>query len=132
MRKVLRSFWFVLVLALAFIGGYGYRRWYAKDPSPGESQQGGRRILYYVDPMNPRYRSNKPGKALDGMDLVPVYEEGNPADSSGVPSEASSLPMGTIKITPEKQQLIGVRYGEVESSSYVHKVRAVGKVNFDE
>ena len=132
MRKVLRSLLFVLVLALAFIGGYGYRRWYAKDPSSGESQQGGRRILYYADPMNPRYRSDKPGKALDGMDLVPVYEEDDSSDSSSASGDAASMPMGTIKISPEKQQLIGVKYGTVEAAAGVHTFRAVGKVNFDE
>ena len=131
--KLFRTLVAISVLAaLSFVAGYGYKRWYAKPGTSDESQSAGRRILYYVDPMNPRYRSDKPGKALDGMDLVPVYEEDNPADSSGAPGEAASLPMGTIKITPEKQQLIGVRYGEVEFSSFVHKVRAVGKVNFDE
>src|SRR6185369_10391894 len=30
------------------------------------------RVLYYVDPMHPAYRSDSPGKAPDcGMDLVP-------------------------------------------------------------
>jgi RND family efflux transporter MFP subunit len=40
--------------------------------------------------------------------------------------------MGTIKVSPEKQQLIGVSYGEVESGAGVHTFRAVGKVAFDE
>lgn len=138
MKKVLRSFLLLSLVVAAFVGGYGYRRWYAKDPSPSESQQGSRRILYYVDPMNPRYRSDKPGKALDGMDLVPVYEESEPdaGPRNGMgpssPNDAASMPMGTIKISPEKQQLIGVRYGEVESAAGVHTFRAVGKVSFDE
>lgn len=32
-----------------------------------------KRVLYWVDPMNPGRRSDKPGKAADGMDLVAVY-----------------------------------------------------------
>ena len=36
-----------------------------------------REPLYYVDPMHPAYRSDKPGTAPDcGMPLVPVYEPG--------------------------------------------------------
>lgn len=130
MRKVFQSFLFVLVLALAFAGGYGYQRWYAKEPSPGESQKGERRILYYVDPMNPAYKSDKPGKALDGMDLVPVYDE--PASEDSPSDSAANLPMGTIKISPQKQQLIGVQYGTVEAMAGVHPIRAMGKVAFDE
>ncbi|HEY4682007.1 MAG TPA: heavy metal-binding domain-containing protein, partial [Candidatus Acidoferrales bacterium] len=53
--------------------------------SPGEqataSQEkraaaGERKILYWVDPMHPAYKSDKPGTAPDcGMDLVPVYAD---------------------------------------------------------
>src|SRR5512146_3050974 len=36
-----------------------------------------KKILYWVDPMHPSYKSDKPGTAPDcGMDLVPVYEDG--------------------------------------------------------
>jgi Cu(I)/Ag(I) efflux system membrane fusion protein len=34
-----------------------------------------RKILYWYDSMNPAYRSDKPGKAPDGMDLVPKYAD---------------------------------------------------------
>ena len=40
---------------------------------------GGRKILYWVDPMHPAYKSDKPGIAPDcGMKLVPVYEDEKP------------------------------------------------------
>ena len=40
------------------------------------AQPDARKVLYWVDPMHPTYKSDKPGKAPDcGMDLVPVYEE---------------------------------------------------------
>ena len=130
--KVLRTFLTVgVLLILSFVAGYGYRRWYAKET--GEvTRADDRRILYYVDPMNPSYKSDKPGNTPDGMKLVPVYDNDEPWDSPGISTEASSPPMGTIQITPEKQQLIGVRYGEVESAAFVHTVRAVGKVALDE
>ena len=34
-----------------------------------------KRILYWYDSMNPSQHSGKPGKAPDGMDLVPKYDE---------------------------------------------------------
>lgn len=46
----------------------------------GHSQQavgksGERKVLYWYDPMNPAHRSDKPGTAPDGMELVPMYAE---------------------------------------------------------
>ncbi len=81
-----------------------------------------RRILYWQDPMNPERRSDKPGKAPDGMDLVPVY------------ADAESAPMapGTVRIDPSRQQLIGVTFGEVTEGPLVQSVRTVGRVTYDE
>jgi len=93
-----------------------------EKPEPG-AQAGERKILYWQDPMNPAHRSDKPGKAPDGMDLVPVY-----ADEV----QAAELPPGTVKITPEKQQLIGVQYGEVLHQTVAKSIRATGRLAFDE
>src|SRR3954471_23075824 len=71
--------------------------------------------LYWVDPMHPTYKSNKPGKAPDcGMELVPVYEE------------------PTLKFTPERQQLIGVKTGVAELRQIGRSVRTVGRIAVDE
>ena len=32
-------------------------------------------VLYWVAPMDPNYRRDKPGKSPMGMDLIPVYAE---------------------------------------------------------
>jgi Cu(I)/Ag(I) efflux system membrane fusion protein len=37
-------------------------------------------ILYWVAPMDPDYRSDKPGKSPMGMDMVPVYAEEKTAE----------------------------------------------------
>jgi Cu(I)/Ag(I) efflux system membrane fusion protein len=35
------------------------------------------KVLYWYDPMHPKYTLDKPGKAPDcGMDLVPKYADG--------------------------------------------------------
>ncbi|HYM00893.1 MAG TPA: efflux RND transporter periplasmic adaptor subunit, partial [Blastocatellia bacterium] len=45
---------------------------------------------------------------------------------------ALDLPMGTIQISPKKQQLIGVKYGLPSIGSSIKTIRAVGKVAPDE
>ena len=55
--------------------------------------------------------------------------------SAGGPMETTSttgMPETAFKISPEKQQLIGVQYGTVEYQSISRSLRAVGKVAFDE
>jgi len=87
-----------------------------------------RKILYYVDPMHPQYKSDKPGRAPDcGMDMVPVY-----ADEEETSTRAEELPPGTVKITPEKQQLIGVQTGLVEYRDAEKVIRTVGQITYAE
>ena len=167
--KIVRRLLSILLLVAVFVAGYGYGRWYGKGADTAASQKGGRKILYYVDPMHPGYKSDKPGIAPDcGMKLEPVYEGGQIGDQPAATAERkilhfrdpkdpkytsdkpginpetgnelepvyaddpSSMPMGTIKVSPEKQQLIGVQYSVAESSTGVHTFRTVGKVAFDE
>jgi Cu(I)/Ag(I) efflux system membrane fusion protein len=49
-----------------------------------------------------------------------------------VPETAKNLPRGTIEITPQKQQLIGVQYGLPSMGASIKAIRAVGKVAPDE
>jgi RND family efflux transporter MFP subunit len=113
----------VIFMAAAWVGGYGYGRWYAKPPA------GERKPLYWVDPMHPWYKSDVPGIAPDcGMKLVPVY----PGDEARYDRRANKLPVGSVQITPEKQQLIGVEYGTVEYETVHSSIRAVARVALDE
>jgi RND family efflux transporter MFP subunit len=89
-----------------------------------------RRVLYYVDPMHPAYKSDKPGIAPDcGMQLEPVYADETETAASAV---AASLPRGAINISPEKQQLIGLSVVSVEKSTASRSVRLLGRVAADE
>jgi multidrug efflux pump subunit AcrA (membrane-fusion protein) len=93
-----------------------------KGPSEA-SKKGGGKILYWTDAMNPSFRSNKPGKAPDGMDLVPVYA------GAAAPR---GLPPGSVEITARKQQLIGVQYGVVKSGPETRTIRAVARLAVNE
>jgi len=116
---------FVLVLiAGSFFAGYHYSQRATKNKLSGE-----RKVLYYVDPMHPSYKSDKPGIAPDcGMKLEPVY-----ADGSGVsaPSESVAAP-GTVKISTDRQQLIGVKVATVEKRPVSQTIRMLGRISVDE
>lgn len=91
------------------------------------SDHGGHRVLYYVDPMHPAYRSDKPGIAPDcGMQLVPVYADDAGNVSPSVP--AAQLPPGTVSIDGNMQRLLGVGLATVEKSGAAQSLRLVGRV----
>jgi RND family efflux transporter MFP subunit len=120
----MKTFLIILLTCAAFAGGYGYGRWYGKRSAPA---QDARKPLYYVDAMHPWYTSDKPGIAPDcGMTLKPVY----PGEESQY--EGRRLPPGTVEITPEKQQLIGVEYGTAEYETTTDSIRAAARVTLDE
>ena len=166
MKRSLRIVLTVLALAVAFIAGHGYGRWYGK-PSANGAEKAGRKVLYYVDPMHPWYKSDKPGIAPDcGMKLEPVYADGGApiagqttrkilhyrdpknsqytSDKPGINPEtgndlepvyaedATTIPAGALQITPERQQLIGLRFGEASYESSAREFRSVGKISVDE
>ena len=93
-----------------------------------------RKVLYWYDAMNPQHHYNKPGKAPDGMDLVPQYAKENSARAATntAAPEMAKMPAGTVKIAPDKQQLIGVRTEIVARQSLVRSVRTTGQLTSDE
>ena len=122
--KVLGVILVIAAIAAAFFAG----RWYSpKAAAPA------RKILYWVDPMHPAYKSDKPGIAPDcGMKLVPVYADQAPGAAAAPASPSASMPAGTVNISTDRQQLIGIRYGTAEYSSGGDTIRAVGKIAVDE
>lgn len=79
--------------------------------------------LYHC-PMHPTYISDKTGECpICGMTLVPIEEE---------EEKPTDVPEGAIKITPKKQQLIGVTYGRVEFNDLKKVIRTVARFTYDE
>jgi RND family efflux transporter MFP subunit len=84
-----------------------------------------RRVLFWYDPMHPAYTSDQPGIAPDcGMNLVPKYADEVEA--------MQDRPPGTVMLSVEKQQLIGVRTTEVRRAPLQRTIRTVGRVEADE
>jgi len=78
------------------------------------------KILYWVAPMDPNYRRDKPGKSPMGMDLIPVYAEAQDSSDDG------------ISIAPEVVQNLGVRTAVAERSRLWRGIDTVGYVDYDE
>jgi Cu(I)/Ag(I) efflux system membrane fusion protein len=115
------------LLAAGGLGGY----WYAQRsmhaapaastaaPQEGKTH-GGRKVLYWHDPMYPAQKFDKPGRSpFMDMDLVPVYADDG-ADAGGV------------KVSPRVMQNLGVRTAVAEKGRLAIAVEAVGTVAFDE
>lgn len=161
--KSLRILLLILALGLGFLGGYWFKDRFERSPAPADKS--GRKILHWICPMHPAYKSASPGSApCCGMKLEPVYaDEGLPppapkgrvlywrdpqnpeyrSDKPGLNPETGNelepvyqqepaLPPGTVQISPEKQQLIGVRFGVAEIKGGVWEIRALGRVTYDE
>lgn len=114
-----------LSVALALGAALGY--WFAQERSGNGSEgastpgagQGGRKVLYWHDPMVPNAKFDKPGKSpFMDMDLVPVY-----ADETGG---------AQIEVSPTVTQNLGIRLGTVEKTALRPRLSTVGSIAFDE
>jgi membrane fusion protein, copper/silver efflux system len=121
----------MLLLCLLAVGIFFAGSWYNQRKISAGSRASAAKPLYYVDPMHPAYKSEKPGVAPDcGMQLQPVY-----ADSRLAPANlntTSALSEGAVQVEAAKQQLFGVQVSPVEQSSGAYKIRLFGRVAPDE
>ena len=90
----------------------------SNQPAPVKKE---RKLLYYRNPMNPEVTSLVAMKDQMGMDYIPVYEEAK--------AQAATGP--TVTISPEKQQLIGVKTEPVKKMNLSKIVSASGKIAYD-
>ena len=74
--------------------------------------------LYWVAPMDPDYRRDKPGKSPMGMDLVPVY--------------AQEKQPGVVEISPQVVNNLGVRTARANRQKLTTNIRTVGYVQYDQ
>ena len=114
-------------VAASFLAG----SWHSPRETVSAAGLPGRHVLYYVDPMHPAYKSDRPGTAPDcGMPLEPVYADASQAAADSV--EGGVTAQNVLAVSAEKQQLIGVRVGVVEQSSGIERVRLFGRVTPEE
>lgn len=114
----------MIVLAAA-LGAAGYwlgdRHGNGNAATNAKPEAGGRKILYWRDPMYPQHRFEKPGKSpFMNMDLVPVY-----ADEAGEEK-------GGVSVSPRVAQNLGLRTALAEPAEFANELRTVGYVRADE
>ena len=118
-RRVVLS----IAVVAAMAGSYFLGRHHSASPNGGATV---RRVLYYVDPMHPSYKSDKPGIAPDcGMKLEPVYAD---QAASVAAIKTVALPSGAVGIDGDMQKLLGIRVAEVGRGGANRVVRVVGRV----
>ncbi|MBN2319824.1 MAG: efflux RND transporter periplasmic adaptor subunit [Acidobacteria bacterium] len=78
-----------------------------------------KKIKYWVAPMDPNYISDKPGKSPMGMDLVPVYEEEEPAATG-------------VHVDPNFIQNFAVRTTEAQKGSIPILIRTIGTLDYNQ
>ena len=118
--------WVLTILLAITLAVVLVARTNTKPSATSAATVSGTKVLYWIDAMNPTHKSDKPGKAPDGMDLVPVYDEG------GAPATSTVTGYANVKLSSDRQQLIGVQTGMTEMRSLGRSVRTVGRVAVDE
>lgn len=121
-RKSASAFLFSISLAGLFLLGYLFGSSAVRD-----EPEKGRKILHYVDPMNPAHTSAEPGLAPCGMKMEPVY-----ADGQGHALKNPGRHPGSVRVSPDKMQMLGVRIEEVKRAVHLHTIRTIGRVVPDE
>ena len=98
----------------------------AAEAKAAEPAQGGGKILFYRNPMNPEVTSPVPAKDEMGMDYVPVYaDEAQPAQSA-VPG------LSRVDVDGPGMRLSGIQTAVAEQRSLARSTRSVGLVTADE
>ena len=80
--------------------------------------------LYWVAPMDPNFKRDKPGLSPMGMDLVPVYADGENSGGKDSP--------GTIRINPNVVNNLGVKTAKVQRKALDITIKTVGYVQYNE
>src|SRR5262249_51123908 len=85
----------------------------------------GKKVMFYRHPMRPDVTSKTPAKDEMGMDYIPVYADELGGEAGNVPGHAP------FPLSPERQQLIGVKRAKLGVRALESEIRAVGRVAYD-
>lgn len=111
-KKIHKVFKIILLLLTGVIMGLSlYHFVYIEKTNKLENELSDN-PLYWVAPMDPNYKSDKPGKSPMGMELIPVYAE--KSDSLGV------------TISPKVINNIGIEIAKAKSRSLTESINTLG------
>ncbi len=124
MRAALVALIVAGAVAVAAWGGYRYAMSRVEHAPAAAADTAGagqteRKVLYWYDPMVPQQKFDKPGKSpFMDMPLQPKYAD----------EEAA----GTVSISPQVVQNLGVRTARASSGSLESRFEAVGSIAYNE
>ena len=122
----------ILVASVAVAAALGIGYWAGAKVSRGDTaptattaevasaDSGGKKLLYYRNPMGLPDTSPVPKKDSMGMDYIAVYEGDEPDDS------------GAVRVSPARVQTLGVKTALAEEKVLDAAVRTVGRIEVDE
>ena len=120
------------LLGLGGLAGWGFGQWRMAHPLGDDyaaataalAPTSERKVLYWYDPMVPTQRFDKPGKSpFMEMQLVPRYADEGEAAAGGA---------GTLAISTQAQQALGLRLATVQRQMIGTAVEAVGTVQLND
>ncbi len=115
----------VVMLSLGIGVGYSLSRFDLNESKASGAQKQEKEILYWAAPMDPNFRSEKPGKSPMGMDLIPVFAEDGPGADDGKDEKA-------LKISAAVVNNIGVRTSKAKNQTLSQMINTVGFVTPDD
>jgi Cu(I)/Ag(I) efflux system membrane fusion protein len=126
MKKLALSLAVLVAVGAAGYGGYRLAEHRLARAVPNQADAGrtaqdgaGKRVLYWYDPMYPQQKFDKPGKSpFMDMQLVPKY--------------ADEVEGGTVSISPQVVQNLGVRTAVAKKGTLEQRFDAVGTVAYNE
>jgi multidrug resistance efflux pump len=130
MKRAANVLFVCVLVAVAFVAG---GRLSQKGPAAATSARA-RRILYYACPMHPSLRATDPGTCMVcGMRLDPVYKDEPASAHVTLHRGKPAVPRpGSVCVSPDRQQIIGVKIAAVQQTTRVSVLRTVGHVAVDE
>ena len=114
MKKIVSAVVIGLLMVCCYAAG-----WWGNVHKPTTTSDEDR-VLYWVDPMHPDYKSDRPGIAPDcGMQLKPVYAKG---------LISAQLSAESVSVNAATMQLLGISTATAERSGAPRMIRVPGRV----
>ncbi len=115
----------LILILLGFVSGCGKEK--ETSTPPVEAHQEGAHVATKPEPKPEPAKAQEAKKdnlmeEMKGMTMESIQKEG----------KMEEMAPGTVQISPERQQLIGVKFGTVEMRPLEKIIRTVGRVDYDE
>jgi RND family efflux transporter MFP subunit len=116
---------------------------HAPGKEPAHTKDKDEKKTTYYCPMHPSFVSDKPGNCpICQMSLVPMHEapsgehtmtaKPEPVPAGGLATGASPSGLTSVNISPQRQQLLGIKMEEARVLPLTKTIRTVGMVAIDE